>query len=80
MEKRNDTRVLTLKTGKILSEHMPAPVTCAILNISASGALILTEEGSCVPTEFDIIEDRDGVIRSCELRWKVGNKVGVSFK
>ncbi len=79
MEARTHPRVLTLKTAKIFSDGMPEQTDCAILNISNGGAALLVPDLAVVPMTFTLVIDPYGLVRSCQLRWRAGNRVGVQF-
>lgn len=79
VDKRKHTRVLVLKTGAIHRGHGEAPIDCAVLNLSASGACILVPNAIPVPPHFELVVDGDGQSHHCEVMWREGGKIGVEF-
>jgi hypothetical protein len=79
IEARTNSRHLTLKTAKIVFDHMTAPIDCAILNISDGGACILVPRFAEIPAAFQLIVDPDGMTYACSVRWKSGNRGGLAF-
>ena len=79
-EIRRSERHLTLKTAKIVAANSAAAIDCAILNISEHGACILVPEGATVAGSFELFIDHDGSAHHCQLAWRQGTKIGVSFE
>ena len=77
--KRQDARVLVLETGTIRAERDGAPVDCAVLNVSTSGACILVPKEVPLPDRFELRFDRDGTNHSCRMVWREGGRLGVAF-
>ena len=79
MEQRIHPRFLTLKTAQIVADGLAAPIDCAILNYSQSGAALLVPRFTAVPDAFRLLIDPDGAMFACRVRWRSGSRVGVSF-
>lgn len=79
-ERRTQTRVLTLKTGKIVSVLHNVEMEAAVLDISEGGACLLVSNITAVPDTFQFHGDYDSEAHSCEVRWKSGYKVGIRFQ
>lgn len=79
MESRKSTRVLTWRTASIKSPELFDPIYCAILNVSPSGAALLVNESASVPQMFNLVVDPDGLVLSCQVKWRSGSRIGVSF-
>jgi len=54
-------------------------VPCTIRNISTGGALIEANEVSLLPLAFRLLNPRLEVSYDCNVVWRRGNQVGVSF-
>jgi hypothetical protein len=68
---------LTLRTGKIVT--FACAIDCAVLDISAGGARILSPEGSAIPEAFELIIDPTEFRIECRLVWTDGQVQGVAF-
>jgi hypothetical protein len=54
--------------------------SCRVRNISIDGAATEVPNPSYIPDRFQLMTDRDRVIRSCRTIWISGNKIGVAFE
>jgi hypothetical protein len=54
--------------------------SCRVRNISIDGAAIEVPNPSYIPDRFQLMTERDRVIRSCRTVWISGNKIGVAFE
>jgi hypothetical protein len=79
LDRRQNSRSLTLKTGKIRSWDAASDVDCAILNISETGACILVPASAAIPDVFRLAVDFDPNAYACKVVWRSGNRIGVSF-
>jgi PilZ domain-containing protein len=79
-ERRTDTRVLTLKTGKIVSGEGVAEIETALLDISENGACLLVPDVAEVPDKFQLVLDRHPEAHQCEVRWRSGYRIGIRFQ
>jgi hypothetical protein len=53
---------------------------CSMLDVSESGAKIISSTPEDLPPEFLLSLSRDGrVRRRCQLKWRDGSKIGVQF-
>ena len=80
LDKRREHRLLTLKTGTIISIEVPSGVDCAILDLTVGGACLLVPIGAEIPDTFDLAIDPSRASYACKVAWKSGNKIGVSFQ
>src|SRR5262245_50974254 len=80
MERRQDPRWLTFKTGRIRLADAADEIACAILDISAHGACILIPVGAQLQDDFALAVDFTGESLACRICWRSGNRVGVSFQ
>ena len=75
-ELRRHPRFSVLWTGRI--DVSSEWVDCAILNISADGAMLRLFQTIDLPGKFSVSVDRYGVFPA-ELAWREGNSAGVRF-
>jgi hypothetical protein len=71
-------------TGKIFHADMSAPVACAILNQSRTGACLLVASTDGIPDTFDLVIDvaeseseSPGTASACSVMWRTATRVGV---
>ena len=79
LDKRDDPRVLVLKTGTIRHSAAAAATECAVLNVSASGACLLVPSDAAVAERFELVLDCDGTNHHCRMVWREGARIGVEF-
>jgi hypothetical protein len=64
----------------ILTDGKTPPRTCAIADISETGARLLLESDSELPNRFLLLLSRNGEARrKCRVVWRNGLLVGVEF-
>jgi hypothetical protein len=54
--------------------------SCRVRNISADGAAIDVPNPSYVPDRFQLMTEKDRVIRNCRTIWIRGKRIGVAFE
>jgi hypothetical protein len=52
---------------------------CRLLNISAEGAALEVPDPVFVPSDFQLMIEKDRMIRRCRVIWIKKNRVGVAF-
>jgi hypothetical protein len=52
---------------------------CRLLNISAEGAAVEVPDPAFVPSHFQLMTEKDRVIRRCRVIWIKQNRIGVAF-
>jgi hypothetical protein len=57
-----------------------ASTRCRVLNISADGAAIDVPSAAYVPDCFELMTERDRLIRKCRIVWIRQNRIGVAFE
>ena len=77
-EKRISQRRRSLKGGRIVFNGGASTINCTIRNLSEDGAQLLVESTIGIPSEFTLMFDH-GSARSCVMRWKHANTLGVAF-
>jgi hypothetical protein len=68
----------TLKSGKIIFNHQTSVVDCTIRNVSDTGACLHVNSVVGIPESFDLL--MDDIKRSCNVKWRTTNRMGVSFQ
>ena len=53
---------------------------CRVVNISAEGAAIDVPDPVFVPARFQLMTEKDRVVRNCRIVWTKQNRVGVIFE
>ncbi len=79
-DRRREPRILTLKTGKIVSDQDRVEIATAVLDISDRGACLLVSDASHVPDTFQLFIDYKAEAHNCQVRWKAGHKIGIRFQ
>ena len=79
MEKRKHARVSTYKTANIFFGRNVRGVACFVMDISEGGAGLHVASMAGIPDTFELLIHGEGERRPCEVAWKMGKRVGVSF-
>jgi hypothetical protein len=53
---------------------------CRLINISAEGAAIEVPDPAFIPSRFQLMTERDRVVRNCRAVWTKQNRIGVIFE
>jgi hypothetical protein len=53
---------------------------CRVVNISAEGAAIEVPDPLFVPARFQLMTEKDRVVRNCRVVWTKQNRIGVIFE
>ena len=53
---------------------------CRVVNISAEGAAIEVPDPVFVPARFQLMTEKDRVVRDCRIVWTKQNRIGVVFE
>jgi hypothetical protein len=53
---------------------------CRVVNISAEGAAIDVPDPIFVPARFQLMTEKDRVVRNCRIVWTKQNRIGVIFE
>jgi hypothetical protein len=62
-----------------ISSH-GASTRCRVVNISAEGAAIDVPDAAFVPARFQLMTEKDRVVRDCRVVWTKQNRIGVIFE
>lgn len=68
---------LVSRAGKILLDPKSAPIDCTVVDLSAGGACLELARAPDLPKRFEFIHG--GVRRKCQIAWRRGYRVGVSY-
>ncbi len=52
---------------------------CRLLNVSTEGAALEVPNPDSVPLSFQLMTEKDRVIRGCRVIWTKQNRIGVAF-
>ena len=79
-EHRHERRARTLKSAKIIFNQHGSVIDCTVRNLSDVGACLQVDSVVGIPETFDLLIPLDPAVRSCTVRWKSANRLGVSFR
>jgi hypothetical protein len=57
-----------------------ASTRCRVVNISADGAAIEVPDPAFIPDRFQLMTERDRMVRDCRVVWTRQNRIGVIFE
>ncbi|WP_425374931.1 PilZ domain-containing protein [Methylobacterium segetis] len=77
-ERRKEQRAECFSSGELLFGEA-ACTPCLVWNMSEAGALIEVEPPSSPPDAFDLVVHADGLVRSCLVVRRTGQRLGVAF-
>jgi len=77
-EHRQQPRLRTLKSGKIVFNKKSSVLDCTIRNLSRTGACLQVADPTGIPQSFELLVG--GVSRACQISWRSGTRVGVIFQ
>ncbi len=78
VENRRATRRRVLKSATI--EFDQGAYSCAVRNLSETGAALDVPYALAIPREFTLTMDTDQVNRHCRVIWRKENRLGVAFE
>ncbi len=76
---RQNPRRRVLKSGLVAFNQRHATLSCAVRDLSDTGALLRLSEVAHVPQRFELIVELDGLEADCEMIWRRGRDIGVRF-
>ena len=77
-ERRKESRRRTLKAGTI-AFNRAGGISCTVRNVSDAGANLEVVSPVGIPDDFTLVIESDHVLRQCHVRWRTGNRIGVTF-
>ena len=78
-DRRGESRHRVLKRGQILVTSVGASIDCTVRNQSSRGAGLRINATFAVPAEFELVITGDGIKRRVQVRWQIGNDLGVEY-
>ncbi len=75
-ERRRFERTTVLWSGHLV--HGDQAVTCLIVNISAGGAMVRTDDAAICPASVTLRNPRFGDL-AAEVMWRKNNEMGLKF-
>jgi hypothetical protein len=57
-----------------------ASTRCRVLNISTEGAAIDVLNAAFIPQRFQLMTEKDRLVRNCRVVWIQQNRIGVAFE
>jgi hypothetical protein len=76
---RRVKRTQMLKVGKIISADSATMIDCVVCDLNNLDAGLRISPGDSVPDFFDLIFDSHLFSRTCQVRWKHRERLGVEF-
>ena len=77
--RRRDLRQRTLKGARLSYDDGVRERRCVVRDLSDRGARIEVADIRTIPSEFVLTFDTDGVARTCFVKWRRGDSLGVEF-
>lgn len=74
-----ERRPRVLKGGSILNGINNSEISCTIRNMHETGAELRVGIEALVPSRFLLYVPLDGKAYNAEIRWRVGDRMGVHF-
>jgi len=78
IERREQPRARTLKSGKIILNLNSSIVDCTVRNLNARGALLIVSSLVGIPENFELLLESD-VHHDCRVKWRGEDRLGVAF-
>lgn len=78
-EGRKSERKRVLLGGRLIFEQLGATAECRIKDLTREGARLVFTNEVMTPDTFEMIEQRNGVLYSCEVAWRKSREMGVIF-
>jgi len=78
-ERRKTPRQRTLLGGRIVFNQRRSTLDCVVRNFSDAGALVLLSDSVALPVAFDLEIDHRQSSYGARVRWRDGERIGLSF-
>ncbi len=75
---RKTTRIRSFKSGRIIYNDRVKTLDCIVKNMSEEGAKLVLSVPESLPDAFSV-RFIDGRERTCAVRWRVMNEIGVQY-
>jgi len=69
-----------MSTSRPIFRAMGRARACQVVNISADGAAIDVPDPVFIPNRFQLMTEKDRVVRDCRVVWTKQNRIGVIFE
>ena len=79
MERRQQARMRTLKSARIIFNEHRSVIDCTVRNLTSGGACLNVESAIGIPERFDVLFDADKSVRPCRMVWHKQKQLGVEF-
>jgi hypothetical protein len=76
-DRRKYPRVDTDEPAYISADGLS--IRCRLLNVSADGAAVEVPDPAHVPSHFQLMTEKDRVLRYCRVIWLKQNRIGIAF-
>ena len=76
---RRVKRTQMLKAGRIVTADSAVTIDCIVCDLNNLGAGLRISPGDSVPDFFELVFDSRLFSRSCQVRWKHNERLGVEF-
>jgi len=80
IEKRKTQRTRVLKSAVISFHELGTTIDCTVRDLSMTGACLRAASPAGIPNEFNLVVDRDRVLRRCRVAWRGVDRIGVKFE
>lgn len=77
-DKRGTQRKRVLLGARITYRGHATSIDCRVRDLSEEGACLLVASPLGIPDTFDLALN-DGSIKSCAVKWRKADRIGVSF-
>jgi hypothetical protein len=67
------------KNGKIVTADTAVAIDCMVCDLTNFGAGLRISPGDSIPDQFELIFDSRLFSRSCQVRWRHNERLGVEF-
>jgi two-component system cell cycle response regulator len=78
-DRRQHRRQRVLKRAQIILKGLGSTLDCVVRDVSPTGALIRVNDYFSAPDEFDLFLLDSRTTRRVEVRWQIGNDIGIRF-
>ena len=76
---RRVKRTQMLRPGKIVTADTMGTIDCMVCDLTNLGAGLRISLGDPVPDSFELIFDSRLFSRTCQVRWRHNDRLGVEF-
>jgi hypothetical protein len=73
-------RSRVLRGAVISFRQLGTTIDCTVHNLSNTGACLMVTSPVGIPSEFELVPNRDKVPRHCRVVWRAADRIGVGFE